>query len=85
MAAKATSITVVKGPEAQSKTFAFRIGPKVEGKPGSGKLEVGEKPVTIKLDTPDAIKIGLEGTVRSLIVKKYLCEVEAESKAKKDA
>lgn len=83
--AKATSITVVKGSEAQGKTFAFRIGPKIEGKPGSGKLEVGEKPVTVKLDTPDAAKIGLEGTIRSLIVKKYLCEVEADVKAKKDA
>lgn len=72
MATIPASLRVVKGPTAQGKTFAFRYGEKKEGKPGSGKIEVGDKPTVIKFDTPEAKRIKLYETVQDLLRRRYL-------------
>jgi hypothetical protein len=80
-------ITVVKGPSATGKTFAFRVRKDREDKDenairGSGKIEVGEKPVLIKLDTPEAKQAGLAKSIRSMVQKGYLTDVNAPPRKK---
>ena len=72
------SITVTKGPVASGKTFGFRIGQKRVGNPSAGKIEVGDEPVKIDLQTPQALRVGLENQVQELVVRKYLTKVSAE-------
>lgn len=79
------SITVKRGPAASGKTFGFRIGPKKPGNPSAGKIEVGEEPVKIDLQTPQALRINLESQVGELIVKKYLERISAEEMPEQSA
>ena len=72
------SITVTKGPVASGKSFGFRVGPKRPGNPSAGKIEVGDEPVKIDLQTPQALRVNLENQVQELVVKKYLTKVSAE-------
>lgn len=72
------SITVTKGPNASGKTFGFRIGPKRVGNPSAGKIEVGDEPIKIDLQSPQALRVGLENQVQELVVRKYLTKVSAE-------
>lgn len=80
-------ITVVKGPEATGKTFAFRVREDRKDKDenairGSGKIEVGEKPILIKLDTAEAKQTGLAKSIRSMVQKGYLTDVNAPPRKK---
>jgi hypothetical protein len=72
------SITVTKGPVASGRAFGFRIGPKRPGNPSAGKIEVGDEPVKIDLQTPQALRVGLENQVQELVGRKYLTKVSAE-------
>jgi hypothetical protein len=72
------SITVTKGPAASGKTFGFRFGPKRPGNSSAGKIEVGEDPVKIDLQSQQATRANLEGQISDLIVRKYLQKVSAE-------
>lgn len=83
-------ITVIKGPEATGKAFAFRIAKDREDKDGntikgSGKIEVGETPVKIKLDTPEALRVNLAAAVRSMVQKRYLKDVNAPERKNEKA
>ena len=78
-------ITVVKGPEATGKTFAFRISKDREDKDGNtlkgtGKIEVGETPIKIKLDTPEALRVSLAKAVRTMVQKGYLTDVNGPAR-----
>ena len=80
-------ITVVKGPAATGNTFGFRVKADRLDKDeqairGTGKLEIGEKPYTIKLDTPEARQSGLSKTILSLVQKGYLTDVNAPPRKK---
>jgi hypothetical protein len=72
------TITVTKGPVASGRAFGFRIGPKRPGNPSAGKIEVGDEPVKIDLQTPQALRVGLENQVQELVVRRYLTKVSAE-------
>ncbi len=75
---KLKSITVTKGPAASGKVFAFRFAdPKADNKK-AGRVEVGDDPKRIDLQTPAALKAKLELTMLDLIVKKYLVEHSRE-------
>ena len=81
------SITVTKGPLATGKTFAFRAFKNKVDKDGkeideSGNIEVGESPVTIKLDTAEATRVNLSKSVLSMIQKGYLTDVNAPPRKK---
>lgn len=81
------SITVTKGPLATGKTFAFRAFKNKVDKDGkeideSGNIEVGESPVTIKLDTAEATRVNLSKSVRSMVQKGYLTDVNAPPRKK---
>jgi hypothetical protein len=71
----AKTITVVKGPRATGKLFGFRIGPKSKGDKTNGRIEIGEKPVKINLETPEAIKCGLEAAIDGHIGMMFLKRV----------
>lgn len=80
-------ITVTKGPAATGETFAFRVKADRLDKDeqairGSGKLEIGNKPYTIKLDTLEAKQTGLSKTILSLVQKGYLTDVNAPPRKK---
>ena len=80
-------ITVVKGPEATGEVFGFRVKADKEDKDGnaitgSGKIEIGSKPITLKLDTPEARQTGLAKSVRSMVQKGYLTDVNAPPRKK---
>ena len=84
------SITVIKGPMALGKTFAFRIGKDKETKDGeairgSGKVEIGDDPVVLKLDTPEAARVNLQKSVLSMVQKGYLTDVNAPQRQKSTA
>ena len=71
----AKTVTVVKGPKATGKVFGFRIAPK--NKPNKGRIEIGDKPVKINLETPEAIKCGLESVIDGHVGMGFLNLVEA--------
>ena len=71
----ARTVTVAKGPKATGKVFGFRVAPK--SKQGSGRIEIGDKPVRINLETPEAIKCGLELAIEGHIGMGFLKRVEA--------
>lgn len=70
----AKSVTVVKGHKATGKMFGFRIAPK--NKPNGGRIEIGDKPTKINLETPDAIKCGLEAAIEGHIGMGFLKRIE---------
>jgi len=72
---KTKTITVSKGPKATGKVFGFRIAPK--DKPNNGRIEIGEKPVKINLETPDAIKCNLKAAIEGHIGMGFLKLVDA--------
>ena len=74
-AEKTKTITVVKGPKATGKLFGFRIAPK--DKLNGGRIEIGDKPVKINLETPEAIKCGLRAAIEGHIGMGFLKLVEA--------
>jgi hypothetical protein len=81
------AITVKKGPLATGTTFAFRAFKNKVDKDGkeideSGNIEVGDSPVTIKLDTADAIRVSLGKSVLSMVQKGYLTDVNAPPRKK---
>ena len=71
----AKTVTVVKGPKATGKVFGFRIAPK--SKPNKGRVEIGDKPVKINLETPEAIKCGLEAAIEGHIGMGFLKRAES--------
>lgn len=71
----AKSITVKKGAKASGKIFGFRIAPK--GKAGSGRIEIGDSPKTIKLDSPEALKIDLETQISRYLDSGYLAKADS--------
>jgi hypothetical protein len=70
----AKTITVVKGPKATGKVFGFRIAPK--NKPNKGRIEISDKPVKINLETPEALKCGLEAAIDGHVGMGFLKRVE---------
>lgn len=71
---QAETITVVKGPKATGKVFGFRIASKE--KPNNGRIEIGDKPVKVRVDTPEAIKCGLRAAIEGHIGMGFLKKVE---------
>ena len=74
-AEKTKTITVAKGPKATGKVFGFRIAPK--DKPNGGRIEIGDRPVKINLETPEAIKCGLRAAIEGHIGMGFLKLAEA--------
>lgn len=72
----AKTVTVVKGPKATGKVFGFRIGPKAKNNKAKGRIEIGTEPVKINLETPEAIKCGLEAAIDGYIGMMFLSRVE---------
>jgi hypothetical protein len=72
----AKTVTVVKGPKASGKLFGFRIGPKAKTDKTKGRIEIGDKPVKINLETPEAIKCGLESAIEGHIGMGFLKRVD---------
>ena len=72
------SITLTKGPAASGKVFGFRFGPKKPSNPAAGKLEIGDEPVKIDLQSPQALRSNLEQQISEFVVRKYLTKVTSE-------
>ena len=75
-AEKTNTIIVSKGPKATGKVFGFRIAPK--NKPNGGRIEIGERPVKINLESPEAIKCNLRAAIEGHIGMGFLKLVDAE-------
>ena len=75
------SITLTKGPAASGKIFGFRFGPKKPNNPSAGKLEIGDEPVKIDLQSPQALRANLEQQIGEFVVRKYLTKVTSEELA----
>jgi hypothetical protein len=74
MAESVKSITVVKGPKATGTVFGFRIAPKEST--NGGRIEIGEKPVKINLETPAAKKVNLQQAIEGHIGMGFLKKIE---------
>lgn len=72
------SITITKGPNASGKIFGFRFAAKKPSNPSAGKLEIGDEPVKIDLQSPQALRSNLEQQISEFVARKYLTKVAAE-------